>query len=113
MRASSLFVIVWGAVGAMAGAKAAAETVVTSDVYENLVTDRDGKNVPVTFSRVAPSATLPGVSRRLWTESSCRRRWTRPESARRIRPTRAGFLCSAHLSRGRQSAYRLAERATA
>ena len=52
MRATSLFVIIWGAVGAMAGAKAAAEAVVTSDVYENLVTDRDGKNVPVTFSRV-------------------------------------------------------------
>jgi len=52
MRATSLYVIIWGAVGAMAGAKAAAEAVVTSDVYENLVTDRDGKNVPVTFSRV-------------------------------------------------------------
>jgi len=52
MRAISLFVIIWGAGGATAGAKAAAETVVTSDVYENLVTDRDGKDVPVTFSRV-------------------------------------------------------------
>ena len=52
MRAISLFVIIWGAVGATAGAKTAAETFVTSDVYENLVTDRDGEDVPVTFSRV-------------------------------------------------------------
>jgi hypothetical protein len=52
MHTTSLLVIVGVDFGAASEAGATTETVVTSDVYENLVTDRDGKNVPVTFSRV-------------------------------------------------------------